>query len=102
MADDSGGVVNLIKHKVLVLILLTRSADVIAIARSQPGDRSIRSILCEGAGIHLQAPLAKCAKHLRLSPEPRLRGVAQPEYSRQTQEARRQVEGGAVNTVRGP
>ncbi len=58
-ADDSGGVVNLIKHKVLVLILPTHSGDVIAIARSQPGGRSIRSILCEGAAIHLQAPLAE-------------------------------------------
>jgi hypothetical protein len=71
-ADDSGDVVNLIKRKVLVLILLTRSADVIAIARSQLGGRSIRSILCKGAGIHLQAPLAECAKDLTLSPELRL------------------------------
>jgi hypothetical protein len=39
-ADDSAGVVNLIKHKVLMLIL---PCD--AIARSQPGGRSIRSIL---------------------------------------------------------
>jgi len=45
IADDSGRVVNFIKHKVLILILPTHSADVIAIARSQPGGRSIRSIL---------------------------------------------------------
>jgi hypothetical protein len=45
MADDSAGVVNLIKHKVPILILPTHSADVIAIARSQPGGRPIRSIL---------------------------------------------------------
>ncbi|MCU1307033.1 MAG: hypothetical protein JWN45_1728, partial [Acidobacteriaceae bacterium] len=30
-------------------------------------------------------PLAVCAKHLILSPERRLHGVAQPEYSPQTQ-----------------
>jgi hypothetical protein len=43
IADDSGRVVNFIKHKVLILILPTHSADVIAIARSQPGGRCIRS-----------------------------------------------------------
>jgi hypothetical protein len=37
LADDSAGVVNLIKHKVPILILPTHSADVIAIAPSQPG-----------------------------------------------------------------
>jgi hypothetical protein len=45
IADDSAGVVNLIKHKVPILILPTHSADVIAIARSQSGGRPIRSIL---------------------------------------------------------
>jgi hypothetical protein len=35
MADESAGVVNLIKHKVRILILPTQSADVIAIAPSQ-------------------------------------------------------------------
>ena len=47
MADDSGGVANLSKHKVLVLILPTHSANVITIARSQLGGRSIRRLLCK-------------------------------------------------------
>ena len=45
VANDSAGVVNLIKHKVPILILPTHSADVIAIAQSQPEGRPIRSIL---------------------------------------------------------
>src|SRR5258706_540975 len=42
------------------------------------------------------------AKHLILSPERRLHGVAQPEYSPQTQEPKLRGESGAVKTVRGP
>src|SRR5258708_33446307 len=47
-------------------------------------------------------PLAVCAKHLILSPERRLHGVAQPENSPQTQETKLRGESGAVKTVRGP
>src|SRR5260370_42013372 len=46
-------------------------------------------------------PLAVCAKHLILSPERRLHGVAQPEYSPQTQETKLRGERGGATNCRG-